>query len=227
LKPNPFAFNAAGIQIDHPDLRDIIWKNPVEIAGNGVDDDGNGYTDDVNGWDFYTNDTSVYDGTSDDHATHVAGTIGATGNNGVGVVGVCQRGVKIIPAKFLGVDGGSTAGAINALYYLWDLKKRYSLNMVATSNSCELLRGTSTIRHSCLHACAVLHCAEPYCSYVSNRGCHLGEMLQLVSSAPIACCTAQTTIHSQPTPHLNPKPSGVIKEAPLYRSTRIADSIEL
>jgi subtilisin family serine protease len=80
----------------------------------------------------------VYDSSADDHGTHVAGTIGATGNNGVGVVGVCQRGVKIIPAKFLGADGGSTAGAVNALYYLLDLKNRYNLNMVATSNSCEL-----------------------------------------------------------------------------------------
>ena len=69
----------------------------------------------------------------------VAGTIGAEGNNGIGVVGVCQRGVKIIPAKFLnGPDGtGYTSNAVAALYYFLDLKIRHNLNLVATSNSCE------------------------------------------------------------------------------------------
>lgn len=69
--------------------------------------------------------------------SHVAGTIGAVGNNGQGVVGVCQSGVKLISAKFLGGSGGSgsTTGAVNALYYLLDLKTRHKLNLVATSNS--------------------------------------------------------------------------------------------
>jgi hypothetical protein len=67
----------------------------------------------------------------------VAGTIGAVGNNGEGVVGVCQRGVKIIPAKFLGPYGGYTSDAVAALYYLLDLKTYANVNLVATSNSCE------------------------------------------------------------------------------------------
>ena len=69
--------------------------------------------------------------------SHVAGTIGAVGNNGQGVVGVCQSGVKLISTKFLGGSGGSgsTSGAVAALYYLLDLKTRHNLNMVATSNS--------------------------------------------------------------------------------------------
>lgn len=68
---------------------------------------------------------------------HVAGTIGGVGDNKRGVSGVCQRGVKIISAKFLGgPDGeGTLDGAIAALDYLLALKNKYSLNMVATSNS--------------------------------------------------------------------------------------------
>jgi hypothetical protein len=67
--------------------------------------------------------------------SHCAGTIGAVGNNGQGVVGVCQSGLKIISTKFLGANGGTTSGAISALNYLLDLKTRYNLNLVATSNS--------------------------------------------------------------------------------------------
>jgi subtilisin family serine protease len=69
--------------------------------------------------------------------SHVAGTIGAVGNNGRGVVGVCQSGLNIISAKFLGgVDGsGSTSGAVAAMNYLLGLKTKYNLNLVATSNS--------------------------------------------------------------------------------------------
>lgn len=94
-----------GIDINHPDLRDNIWRNPSEIAGNGIDDDGNGFIDDVNGWDFYHNDASVYDGSASDnstdsHGTHVAGTIGAVGNNAIGVTGVNWQ-VSIMSLKIL------------------------------------------------------------------------------------------------------------------------------
>jgi subtilisin family serine protease len=123
-----------GIQATHPDLVDNMWVNPFEVAGDGIDNDGNGYVDDIRGWDFVANDNSVYDGTSDDHGTHVAGTIGATGGNGTGVVGV-NWDVTMISLKFLGATGGSTANAIKALDYVTDLKNRHGLNIVATSNS--------------------------------------------------------------------------------------------
>ena len=123
-----------GIQFNHPDLINNMWLNPFEIAGDGLDNDGNGYIDDTRGWDFFTNDNSVYDGTSDDHGTHVAGTIGGKGGNGIGVAGVAWN-VTMISVKFLGAGGGTTANAVKSLDYLTDLKNRHGLNIVATSNS--------------------------------------------------------------------------------------------
>ena len=123
-----------GYMYAHEDLADNAGKNPGEIAGNGIDDDGNGYKDDVYGWDFDGNNNSVFDGTTDDHGTHVAGTIGAAGANNKGVAGVCWN-VRLLSAKFLGRRGGTTANAIKAVDYLTDLKTRHGLNLVATNNS--------------------------------------------------------------------------------------------
>lgn len=122
-----------GVQWSHEDLAANIWVNPYEIV-NGIDDDGNGYVDDIRGWDFDGNDNTTYDGTQDDHGTHVAGTIGAVGGNGKGVAGVVWQ-VKLITAKFLGRRGGTTANAVKAVDYLTDLKLRHGLNIVATNNS--------------------------------------------------------------------------------------------
>jgi subtilisin family serine protease len=122
-----------GIDINHPDLAQNIWLNTGD-APDGLDNDGNGKIDDVNGWDFFSNDNTVYDGTGDDHGTHVAGTIGAIGNNGTGVAGVAWN-VKMISAKFLGPTGGSTSGAIQAIDYLTDLKLNHGVNIVAINNS--------------------------------------------------------------------------------------------
>ncbi|MFN9660761.1 MAG: S8 family serine peptidase [Cyanobacteriota bacterium] len=122
-----------GYEFTHPDLAANAWLNPFESL-EGVDNDGNGYIDDVRGWDFYNNDNSVYDGSGDDHGTHVAGTIGASGGNGIGVAGVNWN-VSLIAAKFLGPNGGYLSGAIQALDYITDIKSRHGLNIVATNNS--------------------------------------------------------------------------------------------
>lgn len=103
-----------GTQWSHADLNANIWSNPGEIAGNGIDDDGNGYVDDVRGWDFYSRDNNPDD--ADGHGTHTAGTIAAEGNNGTGVAGVAWN-CTIMPLRFLGPNGGSTADAIAALNY--------------------------------------------------------------------------------------------------------------
>ncbi len=123
-----------GYMFNHTDLAANAGKNPGEIAGNGIDDDGNGLKDDVYGWDFDGNNGTVFDGVSDDHGTHVAGTIGAVGGNGTGVAGMCWN-VKMMSAKFLGSRGGTTANAIKAVDYFTDLKTRHGLNIVATNNS--------------------------------------------------------------------------------------------
>jgi hypothetical protein len=98
-----------GVDHGHPDLAANVWINPYESM-DGIDNDGNGYIDDVRGWDFYYNDSSTYDVGADTHGTHVAGTIGAVGGNGLGVVGVNWE-VSMISAKFLGPGGGTIRGS--------------------------------------------------------------------------------------------------------------------
>lgn len=105
----------SGVDTSHPDLAANIWRNPGEIAGNGLDDDGNGYVDDVNGYDFARNLSAPTDDLG--HGTHVAGIIGAVGNNGVGVSGVSWQ-VRIMALKFMaGSDGGYTSDAVRAMDY--------------------------------------------------------------------------------------------------------------
>ena len=87
-----------GVQYTHPDLAANMWRNPAEIAGNGIDDDLNGYVDDVFGIDTVNHDSDPMD--DHGHGTHTAGTIAAVGNNGIGVVGVNWN-AKILACKFL------------------------------------------------------------------------------------------------------------------------------
>lgn len=91
-----------GIDYNHEDLKDNIWKNTKEIAGNGIDDDANGYVDDVQGWNFYWVNNNPMDGNG--HGTHCAGTIAGKGNNSLGVAGVNWN-AKLMPVKVLGDDG--------------------------------------------------------------------------------------------------------------------------
>ncbi len=75
-----------GFQVDHPDLKDNVWINKAELNGQpGVDDDGDGFVDDIYGYNFVTNSSDI---SAHSHGTHVAGTVGATNGNGIGVCGV-------------------------------------------------------------------------------------------------------------------------------------------
>lgn len=105
----------SGVDYNHPDLKANIFVNPGEIAGDGIDNDGNGVIDDVNGYNAAADSNDPKD--DNGHGTHCAGTIGAVGNNGTGVVGVNQE-ARILPVRFLSKDGsGNTADAIKALVY--------------------------------------------------------------------------------------------------------------
>jgi subtilisin family serine protease len=97
----------SGYRFDSPDLGPVAWTNPGEIAGNSIDDDSNGFVDDVQGYDFVgasaDSPTSDSDPTDDNlisggHGVHTAGTMGAAGNNGVGITGVAQN-VRIMPLR--------------------------------------------------------------------------------------------------------------------------------
>jgi subtilisin family serine protease len=109
-----------GIDIRHPDLQSAIWVNSREIPGNGKDDDQNGYIDDVNGYGFGDKTSSI---PPDDHATHVAGTIGALTNNGIGVSGIAggngsQNGVRLMSCASFGSFG--VGGFEQAMVYAAD-----------------------------------------------------------------------------------------------------------
>lgn len=103
-----------GIDRVHQDLQANIWVNPGDSTVDGLDNDSNGFIDDVNGYNFITNSGNI---TADFHGTHVGGTVGAVGNNGIGVVGVNWN-VRLMSLKFLGgAGGGGTADAIRACNY--------------------------------------------------------------------------------------------------------------
>ena len=111
------------VQYYHPDLKDNMWVNEAEINGKpGVDDDGNGYIDDFHGFDFSSNKV---DGTPGGHGTHVAGTIAATNNNGLGVSGIAggtgkNDGARVMACGALGANGGNAETAALAIKYATD-----------------------------------------------------------------------------------------------------------
>ncbi len=105
-----------GINYEHPDLAANVWTNPGEIAGNGIDDDGNGWIDDIHGYDFHNGDSDPLD--DHRHGSHVAGTIGAVGNNDLGVVGVNHQ-CSLVALKTFDENGsGFVSTAVEAMEYV-------------------------------------------------------------------------------------------------------------
>ena len=119
-----------GIDYDHPDLKDNMWKNDAEAQGQaGVDDDGNGIVDDIYGANFVVANKPTGDPKDDhSHGTHCAGTIGARGDDGVGVVGVTWN-VRLMAIKFLSKDGGGTLeSAVKSIDYATKMGAKISSN---------------------------------------------------------------------------------------------------
>ncbi len=114
----------SGVDIDHDDLKDNIWNNTAEIAGNGKDDDHDGYIDDVHGWNFVSNTGNVHPSSTPDgveeawiHGTVVSSLIAGVGNNGIGITGVAWR-ARIMPLVVLDADGyGKDDQLIGAIRY--------------------------------------------------------------------------------------------------------------
>jgi subtilisin family serine protease len=104
----------SGIRYTHEDLVANMWRNPGETPNNGIDDDHNGYIDDVHGIDVVNNDGDPVD--TDGHGTFCAGIIGAAGNNGKGISGVCWD-VRLMGLKFMESSSGSTEGAVRCIEY--------------------------------------------------------------------------------------------------------------
>lgn len=109
-----------GFKLNHVDLN--FWKNYQEIPNNGIDDDANGYIDDFDGWNGATATDNFASAT---HGTHVSGTVGAKGNNGIGVTGVNWN-VKVMPISY-GSGGASFEANVVASYaYARDQRRLYN-----------------------------------------------------------------------------------------------------
>ncbi len=114
-----------GVDYTDSDLAPNIWTNPLDMAANGWN--GDGFAGDVHGYDFYDNNGNPMD--TNGHGTHVAGIIGADGDNGLGVTGV-DWSVSIMALKFLGPSGaGYTSDAIRAINYATMMRSRYGVNV--------------------------------------------------------------------------------------------------
>lgn len=118
----------SGADLKHADLDGNLWVNAGEIAGNQKDDDGNGYVDDLHGFDFWNADGDPKDDFG--HGSHVAGIIGAEGNNGRDIAGVCWSADLQVVKVLDSVGTGTWTSISQGMVYAADngsLVSNYSL----------------------------------------------------------------------------------------------------
>jgi subtilisin family serine protease len=131
-----------GNKMDHPDFDGRLWTNYNEIPGNDLDDDGNGFVDDVQGWDFAYTDNIPADDMG--HGTNVAGIIGLSANNGVGLSGVDWN-CKLMILKGLNAGNvGYYSWWASAIYYAIDNGARVINMSLAGNTSSGILQGAIT-----------------------------------------------------------------------------------
>ena len=153
-----------GVCYTHADLKDNMWVNEAEANGaEGVDDDNNGYVDDVHGYNFAHNGRVTWTRSGDQgHGTHVAGTVAAVNNNGIGVSGVAGGtgngdGVRIMSCQIL--SGGKDAGAggtAKAVEYAADmgaciLQNSWGFEAGQIANDSQFANGTTGVELEAFH----------------------------------------------------------------------------
>ncbi len=145
-----------GLDLFHEDVPNL-WLNGDELVGGG-DDDGNGYVDDFNGWDFISNDNWPFD--LNGHGTHVAGTIAAQGDNGVGIIGIAPE-VVIMPLRALNAAGNATSSSLaDALAY-------------AALNGADVVNGSWGCKQQCP--------SNPVVEDAVRLGAYLGSVIVLAA----------------------------------------------
>eukprot|EP00919_Chromeraceae_sp_WS-2016_P026687 GHVR01063410.1.p1 GENE.GHVR01063410.1~~GHVR01063410.1.p1 ORF type:complete len:729 (+),score=184.37 GHVR01063410.1:175-2187(+) len=123
----------SGIDYNHVDIKPLMWSNPKEIPGNGIDDDGNGLVDDVYGYNFADNNGEVMDDDSDGHGTHVSSIALAMCGGSDGLACGVSWGGKIMALKCLGSDGGGRLSAfVSGIKYASDNGAKVLVNSYAS-----------------------------------------------------------------------------------------------
>jgi len=134
----------SGVNYNHVDLNDNMWRNPGEIPGDGIDNDGNGFVDDIFGYDFLNGDSDPFD--DDGHGTAVAGIIAAEGDNGIGVAGI-NWDAQIMALKIFDPVGfAGTAQIVGAINYATMMRRDFGVNVVATNHSWGTVGFSSVMR---------------------------------------------------------------------------------